>query len=349
MKDKDIKLLSICFPPPMYYSLHVAISLSIILSNKDNHKWFYNNFIQVSFYNGYYKEPSGHAYDIYPASKTRPGQFAASQFLVEKHMDQNIFDFVQEDLIANIIKFVNEGYYVSSIVDVSKLKGTCYEHKDFIVHGIMILGYNLDRKTFYILDFDNKNKISVIEILFNDYYHAFSSENLKSHFKSNLNNSIILFEIKKNNYYFNLEVVKEMLNDYINSYNTSKRYTLFLPCDENSTWGFATYDKLKEYLITVNGNIDYRMFHAFYEHKRIMSERFLFFYDNKILNVGNKNLRQLKNNENLADLIRKLVLKYNHTNKNNLILKIIQYMNVIKNNEGIVYKDISKRISDLYE
>ncbi len=163
MQKCKIRKLDICFPPPMYYSLHVANSLSIIMANDENKEWFFNNFIQVSYYNDYAHGGNGHAYDIYPANETRAGQFAASQFLVEKHIDQRVVRFKKKDLISTIIDFVNNGYYVVCIADVAKLKGTRYEGEKFFEHGIMIFGYDLTKRIFNILDFDNKDRINIVK------------------------------------------------------------------------------------------------------------------------------------------------------------------------------------------
>lgn len=347
MGNSIIKKLDICFPPPMYYSLHVAISLSIILANEENRKWFYNNFIQVSYYNGYLNDQSGHAYSIYPATETRPGQFAASQFLVEKHIDQNVINFKKGDIVSDTINFINEGYYVSCIADVSKLKDTTYEKRDFFAHGMMIFGYDLYKHFFYVLDFDKKRRINIIEVSFEDYYQAFSSERLKMLFKTDINNSIILYEKKRREYHLDLEIIRDLLRDYLTAYNTSRKYALFLPCNENSTWGMATYGKITEYLKQVDDYIDYRMFHAFYEHKKIMVERILFFRQDKILDIGNEVLQQLNDNKKLSEIVRMLVLKYNITRNRNLITKIINNMDIIKKNEYLAYREIIRKINEV--
>lgn len=181
-ENNECRQLEICFPPPIYYSLHAAKTLAIILAQDRNWEWFYSNFIQVSFYNDYYKNPANHAFHIYPVNETRPGHFAASQFLVEKHFDQRVFNFKHESFIDNIVEYINQGFYVSCIADVSKIKGTRYEKHLFCAHGVLVTGYNMSCETFKILDFDVNEKISIIDVSFTDYKEAYFSSKLEQHF-----------------------------------------------------------------------------------------------------------------------------------------------------------------------
>lgn len=341
----ECRQLEICFPPPIYYSLHAAKTLAIILAQDGNWEWFYSNFIQVSFYNDYYKNPVNHAFHIYPVNETRPGHFAASQFLVEKHFDQRVFNFKYESFIDNIVEYVNQGFYVSCIADVSKIKGTRYEKHLFCAHGVLVIGYNMSCETFKILDFDVNEKIGIIDVSFADYKEAYFSSKLEQHFGNESNNSIILLEKKERTYHTNLLLVKELLEDYLKSYDTSRRYAWIFPHCEESTWGIGTYEKLIEYLDRVTDYIDYRMFHAFYEHKRIMADRFYYFAEKGILDIGNELLQKLYDNTKQAETIRILVLKFMKRNDSSSIVRIKEILCHLRAEEQLVYKKIIEIIS----
>lgn len=335
--------LEICFPPPMYFSHHVAASLSIIMANNENKDWFYNNFIQATFYNDFSNIGNGHLYGIYPAMETRLRHFAASQFLMETCVNLNILNLRSIKLCENIKLFIDNGYYVSCVADVSRLKGTRYAQRDFFSHRLMIFGYDFKAHTLDILDFDHKQALNKIKVSMDDFLEGFYSERLCAQLNGQKNNTLVLYERKTRPFTADFGLVKEALSDYLNSYNSSKRYSLILPCDDCSSWGIATYGKMIEYLNSIpekDDGIDIRMAHAFYEHKKIMYDRFQYFNARKIYCMENKLLKQLESNMQLAEIIRLLVIKYNQTKDNRIISRIINKLKDIEAAEMYLYKKI---------
>lgn len=335
--------LDICFPPPMYFSHHVATSLSIIMANNENKDWFYNNFIQATFYNDFANIGSGHLYGIYPAMETRLRHFAASQYLMETCINLNILNLMSDRLCENVKLFIDNGYYVSCVADVSRLKGTRYAQRDFFSHRIMIFGYDFKSHTLDILDFDHKQALNKIKVMMDDFLDAFYSERLCAQLNGHKNNTLVLYERKTRPFTADFGLVREALSDYLNSYNSSKRYSLILPCDECSSWGIATYAKMVEYLNSVpkkSEGIDIRMAHAFYEHKKIMYDRFEYFAARKIYSTENKIRKQLESNVRIAEIIRLLVIKYNQTKDVKIISTIINKLKDIEEAEKYLYKKL---------
>lgn len=339
-ENKGHKELALCFPPPMYFSLHVAVAMSIVLANNENRDWFYSNFIQVTFCNGHVNMKSGHRYGIYPALETRTGQYAASKFLTEKHIDLSVVKLKADTLCENIKIFIDNGYYVSCLADVSKIRGTRYVKYDFFPHGLMIYGYDYKSKTFDILDFDNKERISRIKVSMEDIVSAFESVKLLDLFGSDMNNSLILYERKNVPFAVDYTLVKESLQDYLNSYNSSKRYSLILPASEKLAWGISTYEGIKNYLNEFPQKIDNRLFHAFYEHKKIMLERFEYFNAKGICHIETELVKGLKTNVQAAEVVKMLAMKYNYTMNIDIIEKIIHKLNEIEMSEKYLYEKI---------
>lgn len=313
------------------------------MANDENKDWFYNNFIQVTFYNDFANIGNGHLYCIYPAMETRLRHFAASQYLMETCLNLNIINLKSDKFCENIKLFIDNGYYVSCVADVSKLKGTRYEQRDFAPHRIMIFGYDFKCGTFNILDFDNKEAISKIKVSMDDLVDAFYSEMLCAQFKGQKNNTLVMYERKTRPFAMDFGLVREALSDYLNSYNSARRYSLILPCDECSSWGISTYGKMIEYLNSVSEEfkgIDLRMAHAFYEHKKIMYDRFQYFHSRKIYCTESKLLKQLENNTQMAKIIKMLVIKYNDTKDIKIISRIINKLKDIEAAETYLYKKI---------
>ncbi len=339
-ESKQARSLPICFPPPMYFSLHVAAALCMILADHENEDWFYNHFIQASFYNDYAKKSVGHRYCIYPAIEMRPGQIAAGKYITETHVDLDVVNMKAGSLYENIKLFIDKGYYVSCIADVSKIKGTRYEERSFLLHEVMIFGYDDTLRTLDIVDFDNRQTINRIKIAAEDLSAAFTSPGLLALFRDNVNNSVILYRRKKAEFTFDLDLVMEMLRDYLDSYNSSRRYSLLLPCDDHSTWGIETYGKIIEYVKCQDEQLDLRLFHAFFEHKKLMFERFQFMKRKGIYDAKDEILRGMEENMEGAEAVKMQAMKYNITGQKKAAEHIIDNLNEIKNREIYLYGKI---------
>lgn len=338
------KVLDIVFPPPMYYSLHVAISMAIILTDKDNYDWYYSNFIQLSFRNDYKEKIGNHILNIYPAELTRPGQSAANLCLTEIYTDRLVHEDIKDNkLIFYVQHFIDNDYYVSALLDVSKLTNSRY--KGFFIHGVIVFGYDRDKRIFYTLDFNNREELCILEVSFEDYEKAFNSRLLLEKL-SGINNSFNLYKMKKYINGLDIEHIAQELLDYLNSYNTSKKYTMLLPKYIDYTWGISVYEKIIEYLLWIKSvkqaNIDYRMFHALYEHKRLMYNRFIYIKNSGVFIINGEDLLVLEEVKVKAELIRFLIIKLKMTNKTDIIDRIITYINQLKRMEYQLYTGLIK-------
>lgn len=344
-KDKS-KKLNIEFPP-MYYSTHVAVAMAMILSEKDNWDWFYSNFIQIMFSNEFKANTLSHLFQIYPAELTRPGQIAGNQCLREIYIDRIIHkDIKDETIIKHVIEFIENDYYVSAIADVSKFRNLEYAGYNFFKHGIFVFGYDHAGHTFDVLDFDSEKAIKFTTVSFEDYIAAFTSRKLVEEFDG-LNNSINLFKTKRYHDGICVGKVAEAMEDYVNSYDTSKRYALLFPKYDNYTWGISVYDKIVEYIKWIDetdGSPDYRLIHGLYEHKKIMYDRFEYFRNKDCLNIGDEKIRKLKIIFEKSDTLRMLYIKYSVTGRHKLADSIIGILEEMKNEERLLYTDIAAQI-----
>ena len=86
--------------------------------------------------------------------------------------------------------------------------------------------------------------------------------------------------------------------------------------------------------------IDIRLFHAFYEHKKMMSERFAYFETNNIYHIGLEISEILASNTALSRICEMLSLKYNLSSDPDIIKNIISRLEIIEENEKYVYEKI---------
>lgn len=338
------KSLPLCFPPPITYSLHAAVTFSIILSNSKTHNWFYTNFIQLAFNKDYMKDPSDHPFQIYPVQYARGGQRATALILDECILDEHLISVDKNSLIKKFIEWLRCGYYISAEVDVSKLPGTRYYGRSPFIHSCTCFGYNIEQGTLKIIDFDTKHKLSIIEIKFNDYLTAHFSNDISLGRRANI---FCLRKLKENiNYSFDIVNLKCLLYDYLNSCNSSKKYDFFLPVMRNHIWGNSVYKALAKFVIdNINsrGHIDYRPFHALWEHKVIISKLLEFLkLDNKYkLLVLNVDFKEILDD---TDILRMSILKYNACKKQDIVTLIINLINEISNKEKKVFEYLYKLI-----
>lgn len=335
MKNKFDELegtvLPIVTPSPIYYSLFVADKLSMIMLNKNAENWIYNNFIQLVFYKENLKNfrHDSHCVAIWPADTMKMDYTGANLFLREYHINDKIYNLTRENLIENIKSWIDKGFYIIGNVDVSKLKGTRYYGKESFCHSAMIIGYNENQ--LYQLDFSEKGNLGVIRIEKSDFIESVFSENLELIFRNrkhmDVKYNFSLFELKdefRSNCKLDTDVIKFWVKSYIDCADCGITTDFFMRREEIAS-GFDIYDnvnKIIDIMAGENQDIDYRMFHAIYEHKHIMRERVKFLLEKGYLD-GDFNLSVMsEENLKIAEIMKNYVLKYNYKHNERSLMQI---------------------------
>jgi hypothetical protein len=330
---KNQKVLSIYFPPPVNYSLYAAVRLSILLANPKTHDWFYSNFIQLHFEDLIVNPVvSDHHLNIFPIEYMKAYDYCgAALFLQETFVDEKVIPVDKKTLIPAMVGWIDQGFYVISRVDVSKLPGTRHYRGRPSVHTVFFYGYDLQQKIFHHLDFNEKGDLTPIDVRFEDYLTAFFSRNLPGLFKEKRINSqyhITLCNVKpqsKLQFQLDPECIKALLTDYLHSTNTSKRFHLFVP-EAKGVYGLSIYQALIDFTVFMarsSQSVDYRTFHALYEHKQLMVERLLYLESLGIIDSTLRLSERFNKIAELSDILRHLAIKYNVTKNDNLIPRMI--------------------------
>ncbi len=307
-------ILPLSFPPRLKYSLHAAITSSIILSDLDNLEWFYSNFNTVLFYKDFSKFAGDHVFQIFPANQTRSGKNAASFLIEESLVNDKILNFSKEDLIINIKNWIKQGYYVSSVVNVSLFQNTKYYGKGFKKHGCTCVGYNEEDNTLIILDFNSNNVLSLIsvpeEIFVTSYYsikaedaYTISLRRLKSHKPYSISTSRIKREIEA----------------YLESEDCSELYSGFLDKEDECLWGIKSYALFLPYLKYSYENtrvIDIRPVCALLDHKRIMLKRISMLEEKGLLNKNRGLSKKYEEIVNITEKLERTVVMASYNAKN---------------------------------
>lgn len=322
----DAKQLALSFPPPVYYSLFAADKLSMICLNDSAYNWMYNNFIQLLFYKKYLKDPAivnnffkSQYIGIWPIDSFKMGQKGANLFLDEIPINDHFMALTKETLIDQLIKWMNEDYYVIANIDVSKLSTTHYYGDTPFCHSSLITGYDNNAKVLKQVDYGPNGAINLVDIPYEDYIAAFFSPDLERIFKNDKKMDVkyymTLYKLKPNvKVELDPSIMKFWIKEFIDCESSNKKFNFFVELGE-TIGGFDVYKAvldMSQLLFDVNkGNIDYRMYHAIYEHKKIMDSRLKALEEHKYLDPA---LNLVAENEKLVKLAEKMrytVLKNN--------------------------------------
>lgn len=264
-------------------------------------------------------------------------QFEGESYLLgRKEINVNIVDF----LIENI----KNDYYIFLHVDEFFLPFSKAYKKYSLGHGIMIYGYNEEKRLFNVVGYDVNSKFSFNLVEFSELSKSY--DELPGYFKINNDDylkKIFMLKPRYTENKFNKDSLVCLINEYKDSENTIKNYVkdYYTNCD--TFFGISTYELLIKYyrlalkdqkiqLLTKN-------LYILLEHKKIMKVRLELI----LKNIGNKNTEL---SEYIIIIIKDLQIainfniKFNLTKDNKNIIKIINILEKIYLIEEVFLKNI---------
>lgn len=309
LQEEDKTELPLYFPPPIYYSLNTALNLSILLTMPESYKWFYNCMIQLAFNKNWKEDKKNHPLDIYPANMIRIGRHGEMLFIHEHiiDIDGTVIKIEREQFMNHIISWINNGLYILSYVDVSKLPGTKSYGYSELIHDILVFGYDKGKKTVKMVDFDKEDRLSILEVP----YLALE----ESVYLPLKHSPLTLINPRRQVVYdYDLDLFKELFLDYLNGRNTAKRYSHIINSYGDYWWGAKIYEPFREFVRYSNEEskeLDYRPFHALYEHKKCMLYSVEYLESNYFIDKNMRISGQIKELISKTDSLRMRALKYN--------------------------------------
>lgn len=313
------KVLPITNPPIIGYQFF-AYQLAVICIADDHEPWLYSHFIQLICNPS---DPIVAFYDEYVWYETNPW------FKFEK-LSYKTIDTLNLNLLELIINYIENDFYVLAIIDEFYLPNRKSYHKEHFIHDLLIYGYDRENNTYNTIGFDENGIFRPQKLDFNDFQNAFC----------NLNNYMIFFSlIKEYKYNFRIDIIKNLLSDYLYSKNTSARVDClderrFLP---GHVFGLNIYSHLQNYfrfLLDGKRLSDIRSLHFLYEHKEMMISRIKFLIDRGHLtdnsNVFIEGFQKLRDKTLIA---RSLQLKFEVSKRSREIKQIINLIQDIYEEE----------------
>ena len=282
---------------------YTVFPLSILAVNDIYLPWFYSQHIQL-FVTEYIEEDLMKLdFYRYPYARLLPAPFLDVLYYnrdIDIVFETRIVDF----LVANL----NKNYYIQLYANEFYMPNRSHYKQQNYTHEILIHGYDSQSEEFYIVGYNHQGQYTSSPIKFTDFEQAFVNVDKLPERKNKIQLSKY---IKDRTYEFDLELLKEQLQDYLYSNNTSNRYRIInKPID--GIYGLEIYQYFDTYfkdLLSESFHYDIRNLHILWEHKKCMILRMQFMEENNYLDPAHRFSELYKNTVQLASNIRIIMLR----------------------------------------
>ncbi len=162
-----MKMLPISSPLSSTYMVPAG-EFALLQSFESGLNYIYNRYIQLYLFEDIIKRDST---DVGLSILTDPYDHNPC-FITTKIELQ--YEYLIHDYKDFIIDNINHGTYVYTYryVDEYYIKDTTSYNKNHLIHMFLIYGYDLDKKIFYTMGYNQRNLFSVIEFSFDEFDNA---------------------------------------------------------------------------------------------------------------------------------------------------------------------------------
>jgi hypothetical protein len=321
-----MSLLELNINPDIRGYQHHAFTLGIILKEKENYFWLYNNYIQLV-----YSKKGG--LDTFNFNM----EFATHQTpFIRNTLDDYLLDLLSIDKIDYIITALEHGKYVEMCVDEYYIPHRRAYMKQHFIHDILIYGYDTVDKCFTAIGYDDNMQYSVTKI---------PTELLRESKPTYLE----LLELKSN-YKYCLDIPRILLHvgQYLNlipDYLQGDQYYDDIKFGLEACYSlFESYSELLDQLEIC----PIVQVYLFMEHKKCMYLRMKYIFNTYNLNEETL-LEKYNENVNNAVKLLNLIIKYNFRASTDTANRIKKYFLKIIDNERSLLTEFYKILENIYE
>ena len=263
------KVLAVELNPPI--KGFTVFSLSVLAINEAYLSWFYSQHIQL-YFSKVHIQKGIPKIDFYRPPNNR---LFPTPLLETRWLDRDLISIVNEDIVQFVVKYIDKNYYVQLYLNEFYIPDRSSYNKKKNIHETLIHGYDLYDETFSIVGYNKMGQYVSSKLKFSDFKEAY----MKIDYSPNHMAKIGLLKYINNRHYeFDINLVSEQLQDYIESNNTSERFRmLYKP--EDGIYGMKTYRYLIHCLLEQKNNPDIRLLHILWEHKKCMLNRLIYMED----------------------------------------------------------------------
>ena len=338
------KILPVKYPTVTSWPSHATL-FTILETRNETLDWIYGTHIQTCAVKYSFTKYSNNnraffIYDYLPNTMNYLmcpwlyPQIINSEFITMKYQDINDFIITAIDADSYVYIVINEEYILDELIGT---QSTGFHH-----HGLLIYGYNLDTRKYYVADFLRNLKYSFEEVSMENVSKGYAEIPDGEEYSKGGTILLKFNEIAK--YKFDTGLVKNGLQDYLDSRSSSIGFeNLYrLSATDNSiasdtmNMGISAYHLLYEHFQLIEKNesdIDLSAIHAVYDHKKLMHMRVKFMLDNGYLETNESVLNDLLIIEEQALKLRNLYQKYLVSKESSIIKRIISGYKQIEEQE----------------
>ena len=314
-----------------------AFDMAVMMADEAKRGWIYSNLIQIQcrVFNEETRNPCLMFYNVNILDREREP--------LEKHFLREMKFSNKEDTVDIIKIMINNDYYVCLLCDIFHIK-KIRQFESHHVHDFLIYGYDDDREVFNVYAITEIN-LERFEAGFDEVIEAYASDYKAEYY--------YMYFLKNKEGEFKMEYPRfeYLLADYRDGIDTQSRENINSGREPTNLWGSRVYDELLRfyrYMSLRNEPIQVNQSYAFYEHKKLMYERF------KYINEGNTQyscpdglLKEFSDVYELAGIYINLILKINQKIRLKLNAEK-EFTELIEIVEKIRSKEL-KAIDDFFE
>lgn len=320
--------------PPILGYVHHAYPLTAAMAHKDFCHWFCSNYIQLQ-------------YCLVDCTLNFFTYVICGNSIYIPIVDYKLLDseYLYKSgikVIEFIVNSINMGYYVTMYVDEFFVPERISYKRRHFRHEVMVFGYNLEERILKIVGYTDMGVYSESNITFSAFEESYMSSISKQ-------NDVILFKAKddlsyQSSFDFDIKNVKDLLQDYLLSRDTSDRLRIFGNPKKKHVYGLNIYKEIiKNFKSVITNNTqwcDRRILHLLWEHKKAMVCRIEYLIDNKYINNRNELLSVYNEIQNAALLLRNKALKFNVRKNTLLIEDMIDSLELMYKREKVAVENL---------
>ncbi|WP_240419144.1 hypothetical protein [Paenibacillus periandrae] len=215
------------------------------------------------------------------------------------------------------------------------------------IHELFIYGFDDEIEEFLISDNFQNGKYTRGKCSFSDLNNSYIDFKKATDLGQEL---VYLLSFNSSSIFNqNINVLKELLSDYLYSINSSQKNNLLnQPLKKEWVYGLRCYDHLISYLNNVKSmgdRLDIRPFYVLKNHKSRMIERLLYLSEIQILKDPDIYVSNYANIEKISTIILNLSLKYSITKDKNILNRIAEHLEQLSGKEADILPRLIRSIS----
>ncbi|MVP01217.1 hypothetical protein [Paenibacillus lutrae] len=333
--------------PQVYGFLGHAYVLGILQNYEECKPWIYNNYIQL-YISQHYIDIKEYRLDFNPDLLII---FGNVPWLEYNRTDKGTLARLGVDIHAFLKDHIDRGFYFFSYVNDFYIPNSISYQEYHFTHDILVYGYNLDKRTYNIAIFDDNRLFSMREISYEVFEQAYFSDTRQDYISlmrkvSPDEYDSFKYDMKLGKYDLDLELMVDMMADYLHGVNTGDRLKLYLN-PEPGFYGMNVYKALKDYfslLLQDQINLDVRQMHILWEHKKMMIARIRYLQELGYLGEEVTSLEAFIKIEKEVFTLRNMLLKFFVSRNTTIIENIIKALDGIHDAEKEAIQDLINQI-----